>query len=95
MILKYEDGDAIIFKVDYRKEEVKFINGTIHDKKNMSLNEFALSVLGTELNTKELIAAFIGKEVLNSYQKKHKYYVLNQRKIKKNYFEGSIQKIEA
>lgn len=92
-ILKYENGDKIIFKIDYENEIVKFINGTIGDKSSMYLKEFAISVLGIEPETKEFVALFIGKEVSNSYNKFHKFYIIKQIKSKKNLFEGTIQKI--
>ena len=93
-ILSYENGDKIEFKIDYQTEVVKFVNGTIHGKNSMYLREFAISVLGIEPETKEFLAAFIGKEVSQGYNKKHKYYVIEQLKSKKNYFYGTIQQIE-
>ena len=95
MIRKYENGESIVFKIDYGKEIVKFTNGTIHGKNVMFLRDFAVSVLGIESEDKEFIAAYIGKEAIDTYKKKRKYYILKQIKTKKNYFEGSIQKIEA
>ena len=93
-LLTYENGDLIEFKIDYQNEIVKFTNGTINGKNSMYLKEFAISVLGVEPETKEYVAAFIGKEVSESYIKNHKYYIIKQIKSKKNYFEGSIQKIK-
>ena len=89
----YENGGVIEFKIDYQSEQVKFINGTINNKTSMYLREFAISVLGIEPETKEFVAAFIGKEITDSYNKKYKYYVIKQIKSKKNIFEGTIQKI--
>lgn len=88
----YEDGAIIEFKIDYQKEIVKFLNGTINDKNMMYLKEFAISVLGIEPQSKEFVAAFIGKEISTCYNKTHKGYIINQVKIKKNFFEGTIQK---
>ena len=90
--LKYENGDIIEFKIDYQNEIVKFINGTINSKNQMYLKEFAIGVLGVEPETKEFVAAFIGKEVTESYIKNHKFYILKQIKSKKNFFNGTIQK---
>ena len=90
--LVYENGDVIEFKVDYQNEIVKFNNGTINGKNSMYLKEFAISVLGVEPEAKEYVAVFIGKEVTESYKKKHKYYIIKQIKSKKNHFEGTIQK---
>ena len=91
-ILSYENGDEIVFRIDYENELVKFINGTINNKTNMYLKEFAISVLGIEPETKEFVAVFIGKEISLGYKKFHKYYVIKQVKSKKNFFEGTIQK---
>ena len=88
----YENGDTIEFKIDYQNEIVKFINGTIKGKTQMFLREFAIGVLGIEPETKEFVAAFIGKEVSESYIKNHKFYILKQIKSKKNHFNGTIQK---
>ena len=90
--LIYENGDVIDFKIDYQTESVKFLNGTINGKNTMYLKEFAITVLGVEPETKEFVAVFIGKEVSESYNKKHKYYIIKQVKAKKNLFEGTIQK---
>ena len=95
MIHRYEDGEAVNFKIDYQKEIVKFINGTICDKKMMFLSEFATSVLEIQAEEKELVAAYIGKETIDSYKKGNKQYILKRINVKKNFFEGSIQKIEA
>lgn len=92
-ILEYENGGVIEFKIDYPNEIVKFVNGTINNKSSMYLKEFAISVLGIEPETKEFVAAFIGKEIIEAYKKYHKYYIIKQIKSKKNYFEGTIQKI--
>lgn len=92
-ILTYENGDIIEFKIDYQNEMVKFLNGTINGKTNMYLKEFAISVLGVEPETKEFVAAFIGKEVSESYNKQHKFYKIEVVKKKKNIFEGKIQKV--
>lgn len=92
-IFTYENGDIIEFKIDYLNESVKFSNGTINGKTNMYLKEFAISVLGIEPETKEFVAAFIGKEVSEAYNKKHKYYEINVLKKKKNIFEGTIKKV--
>lgn len=89
----YENGEVIEFKIDYQTEQVKFINGTINNKTIMYLREFAITVLGIEPDTKEFVAAFIGKEITESYNKKYKYYIIKQTKSKKNLFEGTIQKI--
>ena len=90
--LVYENGDKIEFKIDYQNEIVKFVNGTINGKSQMYLKEFAIGVLGVEPETKEFVAAFIGKEISESYIKNHKYYIIEQIKSKKNYFDGTIQK---
>lgn len=89
----YENGEEIEFRIDYQSEQVKFINGTINNKTSMYLREFAISVLGIEPDTKEFVAAYIGKEIADSYNKIHKYYIIKQVKSKKNVFEGTIQKI--
>lgn len=91
-LLTYESGAVIEFKIDYQSETVKFNNGTINGKTTMHLREFAISVLGIEPDTKEYVAAFIGKEVSFAYNKKHKFYVMKQVKSKKNIFIGTIQK---
>lgn len=88
----YENGDKIEFRIDYQNEIVKFINGSINGKNQMFLKEFAIGVLGIEPETKEFVAAFIGKEISESYIKHHKFYVIKQVKSKKNYFTGTIQK---
>ena len=88
----YENGDKVQFKIDYQNEIVKFINGTINGKTQMYLKEFAIGVLGIEPETKEFVAAFIGKEVGESYIKNHKYYAITSIRSKKNHFEGTIQK---
>ena len=88
----YENGDKVQFRIDYQSEVVKFVNGTINGKNQMYLKEFAIGVLGIEPETKEFVAAFIGKEIGDSYVKNHKYYVIKQIKSKKNHFEGTIQK---
>ena len=92
-ILTYENGDIIEFKIDYQNEMVKFLNGTINGKTNMYLKEFAISVLGVEPETKEFVAAFIGKEVSESYNKQHKFYKIEVVKKNKNIFEGTIRKV--
>jgi len=92
--LKYENGDIIEIKIDYQKENVKFINGTILDKTNMFLKEFALEVLGIKADTKEFVALYIGKEVTESYNQTNKDYLLKLTKSKKNIFIGTIQKIK-
>ncbi len=89
----YENGEEIEFKIDYQTEQVKFINGTVNNKTSMYLREFAITVLGIEPDTKEFVAAFIGKEIVESYNKKYKYYIIKQVKSKKNIFEGTIKKI--
>lgn len=91
-LLTYENGAKIEFKIDYQNELVKFNNGTINGKTSMYLKEFAISVLGVEPETKEFVAAFIGKEVSHAYKKNHKFYVIELIKSKKNFFEGTIQK---
>lgn len=90
--LVYENGDLIEFKIDYQNETVKFLNGTIKGKSQMYLKEFAIGVLGIEPETKEFVAAFIGKEISESYIKNHKFYEIRQIKSKKNFFNGTIQK---
>ena len=92
-VLTYESGALVEFKIDYQNEMVKFINATVCDKKSMYLKEFAISVLGIEPQSKEFVAAFIGKELTQSYNKKHKFYKIEQIKAKKNLFHGTIQKI--
>ena len=92
-IFTYENGDIIEFKIDYQSEIVKFLNGTINGKSNMFLKEFAISVLGIEPETKEFVAAFIGKEVSEAYNKNHKFYEIHVIKTKKSIFEGTIQKV--
>jgi hypothetical protein len=89
----YESGAIIEFRIDYQSEIVKFINGTINNKSSMYLKEFAISVLGIEPDTKEHVALFLGKEIEESYNKSYKYYIIKQIKSKKNYFDGTIQKI--
>lgn len=91
--LTYEEGYEIEFKIDYENEIVKFLNGTIKEKTTMFLREFAISVLGIEPDTKEVVALFIGKEISQSYNKIHKFYMIKQIKVKKNHFHGSIKKI--
>lgn len=91
-LLNYNNGDEIEFKIDYENESVKFLNGTINDKTSMFLKEFAITVLGIEPETKEFVAAFIGKEVSSGYNKFHRYYIIKQVRAKKNHFEGTIQK---
>jgi hypothetical protein len=91
-LLVYENGDKIAFRIDYQNEIVKFINGTINGKTQMYLKEFAIGVLGVEPETKEFVAAFIGKEVSESYVKMHRFYEIKQVKSKKNRFDGTIQK---
>lgn len=90
--LTYENGDKIEFKIDYQNEIVKFVNGTIKGKTQMYLKEFAIGVLGIEPETKEIVAAFIGKEVSESYVKNYKFYIIKQIRSKKNFFDGTIQK---
>lgn len=92
-ISTYEQGKEIQFKIDYQNEIVKFLNGTINGKTNMYLKEFAISVLGIEPETKEFVAAFIGKEISESYNKKRKFYEIKLLKKKKNMFEGTITKV--
>lgn len=91
-LLTYESGAVVEFKIDYQNETVKFSNATIKGKTNMHLREFAISVLGIEPETKEFVAAFIGKEVTGAYKKYHKYYIIKQIKSKKNMFNGTIEK---
>lgn len=92
-LLTYESGAEIEFKIDYQSETVKFNNGTINGKSSMYLKEFAITVLGIEPETKEFVAAFIGKEIGEAYNKKHKFYLIKQIKSKKNFFDGTIKKI--
>ena len=91
-LLNYEQGDKIELKINYQDETVKFVNGTINGKTQMYLKEFATTVLGIQPETKEIVAAFIGKEVSDSYMKRYKFYELRQIKSKKNCFLGTIQK---
>ena len=65
---------------------------SVHGKNSMYLREFAISVLGVEPETKEIVALIIGKEVTDAYNKEHKYYTIKQIKSKKNLFEGTIKK---
>jgi hypothetical protein len=92
--LKYENGDIIEIKIDYQKENVKFVNGTILDKTSMFLKEFAIDVLRINPETKEFLALYIGKEVSEAYNKHQKDYILTLTKSKKNMFVGTIQKIK-
>ena len=91
--LTYENGDVIEIKIDYQKEVVKFLNGTIFGKNSMFLREFAKDVLGVEAETKEFMALYIGKETSESFKKQYKKYKLTHVKSKKNLFVGTIQKI--
>ena len=91
--LTYENGDVIEIKIDYQKEIVKFMNGTIMGKTNMFLREFAENVLNIETETKEFMALYIGKETSESYNKKYEQFILKDVKSKKNIFIGTIQKI--
>jgi len=92
-VLTYEGGALVEFKIDYQSEIVKFLNATICGKNSMYLKEFAISVLGIEPQSKEFVAAFIGKELTRGYNKTHKFYEIKQVKIKKNYFQGTIRKL--
>lgn len=91
--LTYENGDVIEIKIDYQKEVVKFLNGTIFGKNSMFLREFAKDVLGVDTETKEFMALYIGKETSESFKKQYKKYKLTHVKSKKNLFVGTIQKI--
>lgn len=91
--LTYENGDVIEIKIDYQKETVKFLNGTIFGKTSMFLREFAKDVLTIETETKEFMALYIGKETSESFKKQYKRYKLTHLKSKKNIFIGTIQKI--
>ena len=91
--LTYENGDIIEIKIDYQKEIVKFLNGTILGKNNMFLREFAETVLNIETETKEFMALYIGKETSEAYNKTYENFILKHVKSKKNVFVGTIQKI--
>ena len=91
--LKYENGDIIEIKIDYQKETVKFLKGTILGKTSMFLKDFAMDVLGIQPETKEFVALYIGKEVSEAYNKTPREYSIKLVKSKKNIFIGTIQKI--
>ena len=65
--------DIIFFKIDYRTKKIKFINNKINNKNEMSLGEFAITILNISTNSPEMIALYIGKLDFENY--------INQEKI--------------
>lgn len=56
------------FKINYKKEIVQF-SEKIFVKKVMSLNEFAITILGIDPISTEIIAMYIGKMGFDTYNK--------------------------
>ena len=63
-----KDLKCTIFKIDYKKSIVKF-KPKLLDKKVMSLKEFAMTVLGIEPVSNEIIAMYLGKLGFDTYNK--------------------------
>jgi hypothetical protein len=74
------EKNTSLFVVNYKKKSVKF-KPALFDKKVMSLNEFALTVLGIDPISIEIIAMYIGKLGYDTY-KEGKYNITILKKIR-------------
>lgn len=67
--MKCKDGKhATAFCIDYKKGRVKF-KQKIRNKKEMSLKEFSIVVLGVDPVSVEVVAMYIGKLGFETYNK--------------------------
>lgn len=78
-----------VFEINYEKKIVKF-EKNIFNKKKMSLNEFAISVLQIEPISIEVIAMYIGKLGFDVYKNTGRYNIMFIKKIK-NGIKGKIE----
>lgn len=70
------------FKIDYKKEMVKF-KENVFDKKRMGLKEFAITVLQIEPVSIEIIAMYIGKLGFDVYNTRGKFSIMFSKKTRK------------
>jgi len=86
--MKCNEGQtSSLFVVNYKKKTVKF-KSKIFNKKEMSLKEFALGVLGIDPISTEIIAMYIGKIGFETYNKG--IYEITITKKTKNGIKGII-----
>lgn len=85
--MKCSESDSTFFVVNYKKKTVKF-KPKLLDKKIMSLKEFALTILGIDPISTEIIAMYIGKLGYDTY-KKGKFDITITKKIR-NGIKGII-----
>ena len=86
--MRCNEKNSSLFIVNYKKKVVKF-KPPLFDKKVMSLNEFALTVLGIDPISIEIIAMYIGKLGYDTY-KEGKYNITILKKIR-NGIKGKIE----
>lgn len=80
--------DISLFTINYKKQIVKF-KRNVFDKKEMILKEFALTILGIEPISTEVIAMYIGKMGFETYNKGN--YELHLIKKVKNGVKGYLK----
>lgn len=85
--MKCSENNSTFFIVNYKKKTVKF-KPKLLDKKVMSLKEFALTILGIDPISTEIIAMYIGKLGYDTY-KKGKFNVTIIKKVR-NGIKGII-----
>lgn len=66
--MKCNDNMSSLFVINYKKKNVKF-KPKLANKKSMGLTEFAISILGIEAISTEIIAMYIGKLGFETYNK--------------------------
>ena len=76
------------FKINYKKEVVKF-KENVFEKKKMGLKEFALTVLQIEPVSIEVVAMYIGKLGFDVYNTRGKYSIMFSKKTR-NGIKGRI-----
>lgn len=87
--MKCNDNSAFsVFSINYKKKTVKF-KPKLLNRKVMSLKEFALSVLGIDPISTEIIALYIGKMGFDTYNKG--LYEITITKKVKNGIKGTIR----
>lgn len=77
-----------VFVINYKKKIVKF-RPKICNKNKMGLKEFAITVLGIDPISTEIIAMYIGKLGFDTYNKG--FYKLTITKKVKNGIKGRIE----
>ncbi len=87
--MKSNDYSAFsVFSINYKKKIVKF-KPKLLNRKVMSLKEFALSILGIEPVSTEIVALYVGKMGFDTYNK-GLYEITIVKKIK-NGIKGTIR----